>query len=975
MDSFAVPGLYLMCGVCAYAAAVHLFAGLRRPRDAAHLLFAAICLLFVPISFAQVATFQAQDVASFVRVLRWNLSLAMVFGVLMVWFTAVYTGIGPRWLLFGLSAAFSAFLVVNLVLPYTIQFETVLGMTRLETEGRESASYGFGPASAWSIAAALVALLTLGYSAYAFCRHAARERTGVAVAMAVANVVAVMSVIYGLAVRLALVPFTPFGPLGYLAVVVAMSAVLSYGAQRRLLASERRFRSLVEQSPYSIQVLAPDGHTLQVNPAWERFWGMSASALKEYNILTDPQLERLGITPHIRRVLAGGAPEEIPALVYNPGENAVVRGLVRDAWVRSYVYPIRDERGAVREAILVFQDVTWRKRIEDAIRRIAAGVSTETGERFFQHLVQSLAELFGAEHAFLGVVDENDARSVQAIAVCAHGQVAPKFRYFVGGTPCAEVLAQTAYCFAQDVRWHFPGDARLAEWRAQGYIGAPLLDGHGKPIGLIAIVECKRLEQIESMRDILDIYAARASAELQRLRAEERIRRMAYEDFLTGLPSRARAHEYLAEAIERLRRTLADAALLLVDLDHFKTINDALGHDVGDEVLRAVARRLEQAFAGRGFLARLGGDEFLGLIEEIPTDPAQAKAAMVEFAESVIEGLAAPTLVGERAFNIGASIGIALFPEGGESGADVLRRADMALYRAKSLGRGLVQVFEPGLQAAATQRLRLEAGLRRAIAGGELQLHFQPQLDALSAVIGAEALLRWQSEEIGPVSPADFIPVAEETGLIHAIGAWVLEQACARIDRWSRDGIAFRGHLSINVSPWQFARPDFVEQVRRALDVHGTDARRLMLELTESALLYDVDEAIEKLEALRALGLQLALDDFGTGYSSLAHLKDLPLDVIKVDKAFVSELTAGVDHPLVESIIAIGRTMRLGVIAEGVETAGQREVLARLGCDNFQGFLFCPPLPEDRFLAWLSGAAGVASRGGGRVPAYAGRGR
>lgn len=238
-------------------------------------------------------------------------------------------------------------------------------------------------------------------------------------------------------------------------------------------------------------------------------------------------------------------------------------------------------------------------------------------------------------------------------------------------------------------------------------------------------------------------------------------------------------------------------------------------------------------------------------------------------------------------------------------------------------------------------------------------------------MVGAEALLRWRHPELGNVPPSTFIPVAEETGLIHEIGGWVFEQSCARLTRWLESGVPFVGQLSINVCPWQFARPDFVSQVRRALDAYSMDANLLMLELTETALLYDLDETVGKLRTLREIGFKIALDDFGTGYSSLAYLKDLPLDKIKVDRAFVAELAETAEHPLVESMIAIGRHMRLGVIAEGVETAAQSEILVRLGCEHFQGYFFSHPLPEKQFIAWMkeNGSVNGLPGPGSRYPA------
>lgn len=258
------------------------------------------------------------------------------------------------------------------------------------------------------------------------------------------------------------------------------------------------------------------------------------------------------------------------------------------------------------------------------------------------------------------------------------------------------------------------------------------------------------------------------------------------------------------------------------------------------------------------------------------------------------------------------------------------------------------------MQVAAINRFHLEEGLRLAIVNNELELYFQPQVDDAGRMIGAEALLRWHHPELGDIAPDTFIPVAEETGLIHSIGGWVFDQSCARLADWIRRGVPFIGHLSVNVCPWQFARPDFVEQICGALTTHRVDPGRLMLELTETALLYDLEATIDKLKELRALGIRVSLDDFGTGYSSLAHLRDLPLDELKIDKTFIKELNISSKHPLVESMIAIGQHMGLAVIAEGVETKIQRDVLIQLGCECFQGYLFARPLPEGDFLQWLT---------------------
>lgn len=441
----------------------------------------------------------------------------------------------------------------------------------------------------------------------------------------------------------------------------------------------------------------------------------------------------------------------------------------------------------------------------------------------------------------------------------------------------------------------------------------------------------------------------------KRREAETRVRQMAYKDYLTGLANRLLLHEHLEGAIEQARRTGRYGAMLLIDLDHFKTINDALSHEVGDQVLREVARRLTEAAAGEAFVARLGGDEFVAVVAPMSVDSRETAATAHRLAETVARQLSESLTVGERVLHVGASIGIAPFPTTkGSTALDILRHADMALFRAKNLGRNNIQFYEPDMQAAADERLKLDRGLRAALENEEFTLHFQPQFNAAGQPFGAEALLRWQHPQTGMIPPLSFIPVAEETGLIHAIGGWVFDRACERLMQWRRTGEPFRGDLSINVSPWQFARPDFVSQVEYMLSRHGIGPGDLTLEMTETALLFDLAETIKKLQALRAMGLKIALDDFGTGYSSLAYLRSLPLDRLKIGMSFVQELTGETGNPLVEDMIAIGRHVGLKVIAEGVESPMQRDLLLKMGCEQFQGNLFCRPLAEPEFLRWLA---------------------
>jgi diguanylate cyclase (GGDEF)-like protein len=440
--------------------------------------------------------------------------------------------------------------------------------------------------------------------------------------------------------------------------------------------------------------------------------------------------------------------------------------------------------------------------------------------------------------------------------------------------------------------------------------------------------------------------------------AEFSLRHVAYHDSLTGLPNRLRALDHLAELHADAVARGQHSAVLLIDLDNFKTINDALGHSVGDRMLEAIADRLVAAAPADSMLARLGGDEFVLVLGPLPGGAASAQAQAQQAAERVVARLAEPVAVDNRILAVGASVGVAVFPAGENGVADLLRRADIALYRAKAAGRNTVRLFLEPMQQEADMRLTLERGLRTALEQERMPtqfaLHFQPQVNRSGELLGAEALLRWRHPQLGELSPTVFIPLAEETGLIQPLGAWVIGEACAHIRAWDRDGVAFGGRLAVNVSAWQLNHPHFAAQLEAQVHAAGIAPSRLTLELTESALLRDFDSALETLNQLSRAGFRLALDDFGTGYSSLSYLQRLPLDVLKVDRAFVSELSPNMANPLASFIIDVAHRLGIAAVAEGVETVPQRLALERLGCDGLQGFLICRPVDEAGFRHWLA---------------------
>jgi diguanylate cyclase (GGDEF)-like protein len=420
------------------------------------------------------------------------------------------------------------------------------------------------------------------------------------------------------------------------------------------------------------------------------------------------------------------------------------------------------------------------------------------------------------------------------------------------------------------------------------------------------------------------------------LAAQEKISHMARHDALTNLPNRVLFHEQLEQGL-RLAKPGDQLAVLCLDLDHFKDINDSLGHPIGDALLKEVGRRLAACVGENDTVARLGGDEFavvqLGQEEEM---------AATVLAARLVEVISAPYDIADHQIVIGVSIGISLFPQDGDNPSELLKNADLALYRAKADGRGTYRFFETGMDARAQARRLLEMDLRAAVQRNEFAVYYQPIRDvARDVVVAFEALIRWNHPERGLISPISFIPLAEETGLVVALGEHVLKVACADAATWP-DGIS----VAVNLSPVQFKSPNLVASVVEALALSGLDARRLELEITESVLLQNSEATLTILHELRALGVRISLDDFGTGYSSLSYLRSFPFDKIKIDRSFVQELSTREDSmAIVRAVTGLGRSLGIATTAEGVENDAQLELLRREGCTQAQGYLFSRPRP------------------------------
>ena len=443
-------------------------------------------------------------------------------------------------------------------------------------------------------------------------------------------------------------------------------------------------------------------------------------------------------------------------------------------------------------------------------------------------------------------------------------------------------------------------------------------------------------------------------------RANEEIEHLAFYDPLTGLPNRRLLLDRLGRAPVLSQRSGKVGALLFLDLDHFKDLNDTLGHEVGDELLQEVAQRLLANVRVADTVARLGGDEFVVMLSELSTSTQEAAAMAQRIGEKILRGLSEPYLLRGHTHQGAASIGATLFGASAQSASELLRQADIAMYQVKARRGNALCFFDPKMQTAINDRAQLEADLRQALVAQQLVLHYQPQATLQGDVIGAECLLRWQHPQRGMVPPGQFIAVAEESDLILHIGQWVLHSACTQLARWQEQPQWAHLQLSVNVSARQFRQSDFVHQVIETLQVTGARAHLLTLELTESLVLDNVEDAIDKMHQLRTKGVRFSVDDFGTGYSSLAYLTRLPLHQLKIDQSFVRNLgSRPSDDVIVQTIIGMGRNLDLEVIAEGVETEAQKAILAGHGCDLYQGYLLARPMPVADFERSLGGPAAL----------------
>jgi diguanylate cyclase (GGDEF)-like protein/PAS domain S-box-containing protein len=716
--------------------------------------------------------------------------------------------------------------------------------------------------------------------------------------------------------------------LGGVVVSFVRDMTAQYATREAAQRNDEQFRTVVSSVlDYAIYVLDLTGHVKSWNYGAERITGYTrkeALALHLSRLFTQEDQDR-------------GQPAKLINLAAVQGrvENECwrVRKNGSRFWADSTLTSIRNSAGEIIEYVEVTRDITDRKRTADALvsqisdELQASSEALKESDARYRTVFHTNPEAVAISRVSDGIiVDVNQA----FLDVTGYGRDevigktttqlriwdAPRDRYTL-----VEVLRHDSSC--RDMEFRFRRKNNELFWAR---LSASFVE-------------------VDGARCILSFARDVSESKV----AEEKIKNLAFYDPLTGLANRRLLLERLMPIGVPRPRTNRKRALLFIDLDDFKTLNDTLGHHIGDLLLQEVARRIAGCVRKNDTVGRLGGDEFVIMLEDLSEIFEVAAAQAKSVAEKILAATALPYALENHDCTSAASIGITVFGEDAKSSNEVLQQADIAMYQAKAAGRNTIHFFAPSLQAAVNARASAEDDIRRAIRSGQFVLYYQPQMDS-GRLIGAEALLRWNHPRRGVVFPGEFIPLAEDTGLILSLGTWALEDACKQIASWAHHKKTENLTVSVNISVRQMRHPSFVGQVLTTLERTGANPLKLKLELTESLFVENFEEIIAKMSVLRSHGFRFSVDDFGTGFSCLSYLKRLPIDELKIDRTFVHDIVADANSgAIAESIILLGRALGLSVIAEGVETAEQRDALVGLGCSAFQGWLFSQALPVKEF--------------------------
>ena len=720
----------------------------------------------------------------------------------------------------------------------------------------------------------------------------------------------------------------------------------------KLAEAQRTTQEMIEALPNPIFFTGTDARYRGVNKAWETFFGIARETVigrkaaeifpNDLNIAESSEMMNDAL-------LAGPGSQSYDVVI------AAADGTPHDVvyYKATYAGPDRSIAGVIATIV----DITERKRVEKrqamehAVTRVLAEAShvAEAVPRLIETICATLGWHYGARwerEDSDGLLHRRESWGIDTPQIKAFNDALAE--HGIQPQPAGEGLVRRAYAGGKPV-WisdiardpTFSRHDLAVQAELHGAFAFPLMLG-AEVLGVMEFFHRDVREPDSLLVAIAESLGHEIGQYLVRMQAEERVQFMAMHDGLTGLPNRVMFNERLTRAIAQARRHSRSLAVLFVDLDRFKIINDTLGHEAGDTVLREAAYRLTDNLRAGDTVARLGGDEFVVLLEEV-SDPLYVGSVSAK----LIAALAAPFVIAGREYAVTASIGVSSCPDDGVDAQTLLKNADTAMYRAKEKGKNAFEFFSAQITAGSLERITLESGLRRALDNDvELELYYQPQIEACTGrIVGMEALVRWQHPDMGLLAPARFIKLAEETGLIVPLGEWVLEKACRAHREWQGMRLA-PGRIAVNLSPRQFLHAGLLRDTVRVLKASGCQGKFVELEITESMVMHDPVGAVALIGQLKDLGVRIAIDDFGTGYSSLAYLRRFPIDSLKVDQSFIADVPNDPGNvAITQAIIAMARTLHLTVIAEGVETAEQFHFLRSRGCDEVQGFYFSPPVP------------------------------
>jgi diguanylate cyclase (GGDEF)-like protein/PAS domain S-box-containing protein len=689
---------------------------------------------------------------------------------------------------------------------------------------------------------------------------------------------------------------------------IAIDGILANAVHADLAARHAMLSYAIEQNPHAVVITDPQGHIVYCNQAFSTMTGYTLSEVEG----AKPSLWKSGETPDAlyremwQRIKAG---ESWQGTIRNRRKDGALY------WERQHIAPLLGPNGEIVRLISIKEDITHLREVESALLlREQALASTNNG------VMISRAD--ADDHSIL-YVNPAFERITGYDATEAIGRIG---RFLV-----REDLAQAGLDEIRTaLRERRPGHAVLRNYRKDGTM-------FWNELFIAPISDATRDDITHFVSVINDIS--------DRMQYQEALEHQATHDSLTGLANRNLLNDRITHSIALAKRSGRQVAVALLDLDHFKHVNDAYGHSAGDALLREISVRLRRCVRESDTVARLGGDEFVIVLSDL----AQTEDAE-HVAQKIVDALAEPIHVDDREVYVGASIGLALYPRDGEHGEILLRNADIAMYRVKEHGRNSIRSFSPELADQALDRADMQGALRRALEREEFALHYQPKVDVLTRrIVGAEALVRWHHPQFGLTHPGEFIPLAEETGLILQIGSWVMQEAFRQQAAWRAEGLPPL-KISINLSARQFRQEDLPDLVQYALVATGADPKSFIFEMTESMVMHDVDSALLTLRALKQLGITLSLDDFGTGYSSLSYLRRFPIDEVKIDRSFINELHHNEDDAAIAAaVVAMAHTLGLSVVAEGVEMDDQFAALHRLGCNEVQGYLLGRPMDAETF--------------------------